>query len=201
VGVGKSTMINQFKCFGTIDEWFDELPEGMEKDPSFVSKEGIDRIDKWIAEQIYLKNKKLEEDNSGIYVIDRALLDPFAFTERNKWQEKAKLLNKELKNPGYETSLVAGHVILLIGDPEIMAIRALAEFRITNSEKLNKQQEQLKQIYPKGKNGISIIDIREKSISQVTKEIARIIYCQEFNIAPMQLWLEKIENGEMHAED
>ncbi len=200
VSVGKTTMVNEFKSLCTIDEWFEPLPRGMEKDPSLASEEELKEIDKWVATQVFLKNKKLIDFNSGILIIDRCPLDAFAFTPKDKWKEKAKLLNTELTgNPCNQNPLVSGQIILLQGDPEIMAARALVKFRQTSAEKLREQQDMLKLVYLNREQGVTVIDTREKSIWQITKELSKLIYLNEYAPAPMQDWLQKIENGEIIA--
>lgn len=201
VGVGKTTMIHQFLSFDTVGEWFDPLPEGMEKDPSMVSDQNEKKIDKWVAEQVYLKNVELNSSETGIHIIDRCPLDAFAYTEADKWVEKAQLLNSTIKINTYQNILlVPGHIILLTGDPEVIAIRAKMNFRETKAENLKEQQEKLLSVYGKREKRVTVIDTREKNIRQVAKAIAWIVYCTKYDPAPIQKWLDMIEKGEISEE-
>jgi hypothetical protein len=202
VGVGKTTIISQFQNLDIHEEWLEPLPEGMEKDPD-LSKGNVSAIDLWIANQVGQKNLKQKyiEDGSapGIHIIDRSPLDAFAFTPGDEWVDKAKLLKTNISPGQSGRQLCPGHIIFMQGDPKIMAIRAITCHKETNESYLNGQQEMLKKVYRENSEGITAINVAEKSVQQVTKEIARIIYQKEYHTAPMQEWLEQIESGEFHA--
>jgi len=193
VAVGKSTTVSHFKNLTTHEEWLDPLVEGMEKDPSLLTPEEREFIDNFIAEQVALKNSILDQRTSGIYIVDRCPLDAFAFTKNNLWKEKAELLRSKI-NPGLANrKLCPGHIIFLTGDPNVIAIRALAAHKRTDDKKLKAQQEKLKYVYTKFEKGVSIIDIRDKNISQVVKEVAKVIHENEYTEAPMDEKLRQFE--------
>lgn len=195
VSVGKSTMISHFQSLKTYDEWLEPLPDGMEKDPAKVQNGDIDQIDKWIAKQIGLKNTHLKHNSKGLNIIDRAPLDAFAFTPDNEWVEKAKLIKEGISPGKSQRKLCPGHIILMIGDPQVMASRAIMRHKDTDAESLDKRQEKLKQIYRADEKSITIVDTRDKTIRQVAKEIARILHCNDYIEANMQEWLNQIEEG------
>lgn len=200
VAVGKSTALSQFRMFSTQDEWLEPMPQDMAKDPSKVDDKNINLIDKWIADQVGKKNFKLSRCRSGIHVIDRCPLDAFAFTPLAEWKEKAKLLRSKV-SPGEAKSrkLCPACVILLTGDPKVMAARALATHRDTDSEKLARQQSLLINTYCRDGKNYFIIDTKNKGKNQVAKEIAKLIYLKEYQEAPLDDWLFKYETGEFQA--
>jgi hypothetical protein len=190
VCVGKSTIVSHFKNLNTIEEWLDIFPEGMEKDPS-KAQERLKIIDEWIAKQWYRKNIIINECNCGILIIDRTPLDAFAFTDEDKWADKAILTKQEI-SPGRSNYILSpGHIILLIGDPKVMGVRAIICHRDTDADHLLKQQEMLIKVYSSINHGVTRVDTTNRNISQVIKEVARIIHCSDYQEAPMQEWLDK----------
>ena len=195
VAVGKSTALSHYKNLSTYEEWVEPLMKEMEKDPSLVESEKIKLIDNWVADQWAIKNAMINQTASGIYVIDRCPLDAFAFTKNHEWKEKAKLLRSKI-NPGRSSiKLCPGHIIFLKGDPEILAVRAIATHRKTTKEKLEVQQNKLAFVVSRFNDGVSVIDIREKSISQVVKEVAKIVHENEYTEAQMDKVLKQFEKG------
>lgn len=202
VAVGKTTALSNFRSLATQDEWLEPMPEDMAKDPSKVDADNINLIDKWIASQVAKKNYRLLNCTSGIHMIDRAPLDAFAFTPLTKeeWMNKASLLKSEISPKKATRGLCPAHVILLTGDPPVMASRAIANQRDTDAEKLKKQQDLLLYTYTKAGcdsgTGVTVLDTKNKTKSQVAKEIARIIYLNEYIPAPLNDWLEYYASGE-----
>ena len=200
VCVGKTTAVSQFRSLASHGEWLEPLPPDMEKDPNKVpSEESIQKIDQWVAIQVGLKNVALMDHKTGLHIIDRCPLDAFAFTPKEKWRSKATLLREGISPGKSRRELVPGHIIFMIGDPEVMAVRAIANHRDTDVPHLKKQQEMLKIVYSKRKKGVTTIDTRDKNIRQVAKEIARLIYLNSYVEAPMQQWLQQIEEGSINA--
>jgi hypothetical protein len=192
VAVGKSTTVQQFKSLRVLDEWMEERPHGMERDPSKVDPSKIAEIDQWIFRQLYLKNLAMLEASCGIYIIDRAPLDAFAFTPESDWQKKAEQIRKAISPRKSKKELCPAHIILLSGDPDVMAARALGLHKDFSPGVLEKQQDLLKLVYSKAE-GISVIDARDLNISQVTKRVARVIHREPYNEAPMQEWMLEVE--------
>lgn len=201
VAVGKSTTAAFFRSLQTHDEWLEPREEGMEKDPELIeSPEQIAKIDKWVTEQIAKKNVILSNAGTGIHIVDRAPLDAFAFTKECGWVAKAKLLRSAV-SPGMATSrkLCPGHVILLTGDPDVMAVRAIAKHKSTDADKLRKQQDLLKIAYGERGIGVTVIDTKYKSALRVAKEVARVIHCEKYVEANIDDWLCQLEEGKVNA--
>lgn len=192
VGVGKTTVKNLINCFCTINEWTSTelIPEALKKPPEALTRSEREKIDEWIANQVNLKNLKLRNLDPGIYVIDRCPLDAFAFTSLHEWQKKAKFLNTHL-----ERKIIGGHIILLLGDPHVMAIRALKDGKTPTDESISLQQELLKKVYPSDEDGITVINTHRKTPSQIVKIIIKKIFFEKYNIFQLQEWLDNIELG------
>ncbi|MEJ0102402.1 MAG: SIR2 family protein [Bacteroidota bacterium] len=196
VCAGKSTTLSNFRSLRTHDEWLDQRVPGMEKDPSFVSRnEKIQEIDYWVAEQWRAKNFVLYKAKTpGIDIIDRCPLDAFAFTEEDKWKEKATFTREIITPDKSSTPLCKGKIVLLIGHPQTMAVRALKLHKEVTSEKLEYRQNLLKIIYNKSDLGIVEIDTKDKSIEQVTKEVSKMIHIDEYTECNLQERLQLIED-------
>jgi len=203
VSVGKSTAVSHFRSLQTHDEWLENRIDGMEKDPKLISKkEQIEKIDKWVVDQWRKKNFTLARTaNHGVHIIDRCPLDAFAFTPVKEWTKKAKFTKDGITPKRSKTKLVNGTVILLLGDPDAMAVRALKLQKKVSPADLTFRQDLLKLVYGNDVAGIVWLDTREKTAKKVAKEISRIIHIDNYTECNIQNRLSQIENGEVSADD
>jgi len=199
VSVGKSTAVSNFRSLRTHDEWLEERAPEMGKDPNNVGdKSFIQLIDEWVAQQWRKKNFHLHRmKRPGIDIIDRCSLDAFAFTPEDEWIDKAKLTKKIVTPRRSKVSLAEGKIVLLIGDPEIMALRSLKLQRDVLTDQLSYRQKLLRIVYNKDVDGIVELDTRGKPPQRVAKELSRIIHLDEYDICNLQLRLEKVESGKI----
>lgn len=195
VAVGKSTAMSYFKSISAQDEWLEYMPEDMAKDPSKVDAGKIDGIDEWIAKQWGKKNYKLLRTTDGIHIIDRGPLDAFAFTPKGKWKDKAQLTKKHISPGCSGRKLCPAKIIILLGDPCTMASRAILSQKETDAEKLKMQQALIYYIYSKAPKGVVKIDTKNKVKEQVAKEIAKIIFMEPYEEAPLNQMLEDVLSG------
>jgi len=199
VCAGKTTLVSNFRSLRTHDEWLEKREAEMHKDPENVQEDSIiRRIDEWVAQQWRRKNFILyQAKRPGIDIIDRCALDAFAFTLENQWRKKAAFTRKIITPQKSKTKLAKGEIILLLGEPKVMAIRAMKLQKDVTAEQLAYRQALLRVIYDKDAEGIIELDTREKSVQQITKEICRIIHINEYNECDLQDRLEKIERGDI----
>jgi len=61
--------------------------------------------------------------------------------------------------------------------------------------KLDHQQKSLSEVYDRGDERTSVVDTRNKTPSEVAKEIARIIHLSKFVETPLHEWLEEYANN------
>lgn len=174
IGVGKSTTANQLRNLHVLDEWLEVRPQVLAKRWSDLTQTERDEADRWIVGQFAAKNNSLRHLKAGISIIDRPPLDPLSFTKKQKWATKATAL-LDAVCPDRKLKFEPGTVILFIGDPEIMEARVRATGRETYTRKdLNNMQETLKGLYED--KSLRIIDTRNLSIQEVTKEVAEIVH-------------------------
>lgn len=178
VSVGKSTTVSQLRSLLTMDEWLDRRAPGMEKAFTQLGTEELQSIDHWVASQWRLKNRLVNAVEQGIVVVDRSPLDAFAFTPTSEWREKAELTHRLVTTGADAMKLVPAHIILLVGEPEVMAARSLARHKDMNVGDLDEQQSLLQRIFV-GKHGVSVVHTVAKSVQEVVKDVAWIIHMEE----------------------
>ncbi|MGV8041440.1 MAG: SIR2 family protein [Thermoanaerobaculaceae bacterium] len=196
VSVGKSTTLSHFRCLRTYDEWLEERPLGMERDPAKLDNTAVlNAIDSWVAHQWGLKNKVLLRARLGITLVDRGPLDAFAFGPRDGWRDKAELTLAEIRGKMAGRRLCSGHVILMTGEFETIANRAIARHRDTSATRLREEATILGEVYRIGQPGTSSVDIQDLGKCQVAKQVARIVYRTPYTEAPLDEWLVALAQG------
>lgn len=183
IGAGKSSVISYFRNLHTHDEWPDFRISELGKDWEKLSDRQRNKVDKWIAEQFKKKNKVLHDAPDGLHIIDRAPLDPLAFTEKRKRHQKARFLLSKICEDDGGARIQAGHVILLSNKTEVLQERARMSGKEYVANKLDKMQNTLEKIYKSPK--LSIVATDGKSVDRVVKEIGGIIHnpgYEEFNL-------------------
>ena len=76
-----------------------------------------------------------------------------------------------------------------------MASRAILSQKETDAEKLKMQQALIYYIYSKAPKGVVKIDTKNKVKEQVAKEIAKIIFMEPYEEAPLNQMLEDVLSG------
>jgi len=147
IGAGKSTMISHFRNLTTHDEWPDFRISELGKDWKKLGKRQKQKVDNWIASQFCKKNKTLQDAVQGIHIIDRAPLDPIAFTEPSERASKAQFLFDNICGTQDSLSVKSGHVIFLYGDPKVMEERAKSSGKEYDTNQLEEMQKTLKNVY------------------------------------------------------
>lgn len=179
MGAGKSTAINQFRNLVVLDEWLEQRPAVLAKLWATLSPEEIAAADKWIAEQFAMKNDVLRNEREGIFILDRGPLDPLAFTPDAEWGAKAARLLEALC-PGAAWEVEDGHVILLEGDADELALRmVMTQRREYTAKQLSDMGSQLAKAY--GKGGVTVVDTRGFLPDDVARRMAEIVHLGEYH--------------------
>lgn len=202
VSVGKTSTVSCFQSIESHDEWLDPLPAEMSQDPSSLTEAQKHAVDTFVVDQIALKNRIVKDAGVGIHITDRAPLDAFAFTPAEEWQTKASSVLAAIRPGNAQDRLVDSHVIFLGGDADTMRVRGLIRSKGFSVEQLRRQQAKLERVYINlcESGGVSRIDTREKSLMQVVREVARVIFVGEYGNAKLHSLLERIAAAEIAAE-
>jgi hypothetical protein len=197
--VGKSTCLSYFKSLTTWDEWFEErLPE---LNKPFIELTDAERtkVDSWILEQVALKNRHLLDTSkrgfTGIHVVDRCVPDAVTFTQPPGWAQKAKALLDAISPGDAHREVHSGHVILLLGDPHDIRIRAWTKNKDAPETYTAGMQRALNLVY--GDKGVTKVDVKGMTVHQVVKEVARIIHLREYTKCNLQNRLKLIRDGKI----
>jgi len=196
-GVGKTTTLAHLKNLTTWDQWLEErLPELGKPFVTLTEDERI-KVDAWIMKQVGLKNKRLldaeRKGRIGVTVVDRCVPDAVTFTQPDGWREKAKSL-LEAVAPGVSKRRVhPGHVILFVGDPKEITIRAAIKNKKTAEKYTDGMQRALRVVY--GDEGVTELNVRGIGIRQAVKEVARIIHLGVYSECNLHKRLEDIRDG------
>jgi hypothetical protein len=198
-GVGKTTSFKHFSSLVAHDEWLSERPGVLQKPANELTEEEETFVDGWIQYQVREKNRIIEDEKNagvGISIVDRCPLDAITFTtDPDQWRTKAQELRTAIKTEGADRRVQNGHVILLVGKPEDVRLRALARSRQSGSttEFIQWLQNATKLVYfgnGDPVSGVSVIDIADLTIPQMLKEVANVIYRKDY--------IERDLNGLLH---
>jgi hypothetical protein len=151
-------------------------------------------IDAWVAVQFDQKNRLLEESPEkqiGIHVLDRCILDPMSFKRVNERSTRARTLLDAVCGRSRDGGIRRGMVLLLKADPEVVQYRCRSNGKEFTKKDLAAMHQTLETAY-KG-NHLHVLDTRNRSRSDVVKEIARSIYMGEYRTMDLKKRLEDIE--------
>ena len=193
VGSGKSSVISHFRSLRQHDEWLEPRLEGMERQIEDLSSTQVEKIDRWVDQQFALKNSVLhnqEQNSVAIHILDRGPLDPLAFVKGSRVTDRAQKLKKAMKHK-LEQVIVPSHVVVLVADPKEMEIRAATRGKAFSEISLTKQQQALLGTYGDGK-GVTVVDTRGLSLSQVVRRVAKIIHRDPYHELDLSARLDEL---------
>jgi predicted ATPase len=201
LGVGKSTVINNFRNLVALDEWLEQRPRELEKDWETLSPMQREQVDKWIANQFKLKNDILNKRLEGVFVLDRGPLDPLAFTPDSEWNKKAERLLTAICSGSEHRKVQDGRVILLQGEGSELALRMVLLHREGyTTDKLRNMEERLGKAY--GTKGIIKFDTRGLTPSDVAHRVAEIIHLEPYvSTCDLHKRLEDIRKDGFNVKD
>ncbi len=191
-GTGKTSALNMLKSYKVYSE-FDQRNKDLYEDDANLSDEQREKLDKWIAQQFRLRNSKIIEDTKlGIQLIDRSPLDPMTYAK--DIITHANNLNNEYKRTDSDLDLVSGHIILLSAETKVLHKRLhkrnpnkyskeWCEIRSHNFENLFDNKDATR------------IDTSHKNIAEITKEIAHLIYFDDYRPINLNNYMKEYCDG------
>jgi len=189
LGVGKSTTINNMRNLVVYDEWLEKRPEILAKPWDELTSKEKDEADNWIMQQFKLKNDTIRHKKCGIFLIDRAPMDPLAFTKKAERPAKAKKLLSAY-SPGKATyTVMPGKVIFMTGPHKELALRMKITNRVGYTDiKLMEMEQDLLEVY--GKDNVILVDTYGLTVEEVVKRIAEIIHFDTYESVDIHNLLE-----------
>jgi SIR2-like domain len=196
VGVGKSTAISNFRNLYTYDEWIDERREDMAVPERRFSKtqkrKRIPQINRWTAEQFRKKNLSLANNRSGIHLSDRCPLDPLTFGRPSERKTKARYLLKTITD-GSTHRVEKGHVIYLDGNAEEIQQRGTYKHKHWKVPEINELVRSIESVY--GNVDKTIVCTRGRSVTQVTRELAKVMFLDRYAEIDIEAQLARFSKG------
>lgn len=181
IGIGKSTALSQFGSLTTLDEWFDERPSEMAQSPETISTEKTITIDDWVNSQFGKKNNYLKEKQVGLFLVDRAPLDPLTFIVKLEQPARAKSMIQKGIRPGKsKTQVEPGEIIHMKGDPEEIWTRLITKRKETSwpITKIQELQQKSESLYSALQP--HTIYATQKNETDVIRDIAKVIFSQNY---------------------
>ena len=175
IGAGKSTAAGNFRNLITYDEWVDERLPDLAKPQKDVGKTSIVNMDKWIADQFHKKNFMLQKAEESIHIIDRCPLDPLTFPGDKR--AKAANLLKTITSDG-SLLIEKGHIIFLDCEVAELKIRNSFKHKYWPDEEIGGLLLEMEEVYSGLKQ--SRICTRGRTIGDVAREIAKIVFLEEY---------------------
>lgn len=183
VGAGKSTAAGNFRNLITHDEWIDERKEELAKPEGEVSTEKIAPMNEWVAIQFQKKNIALQSCKEGIHLVDRSPLDPLTFGPKEDRPAKARALLDQITE-GDTWSVEQGHIIQLNASLEDLRIRNSLKHKYWPDDAFLELVREMEEVY--GTLPRSVVCTIGRSASAVAKEIARVIFLEDYKPVDIQ---------------
>lgn len=195
VGVGKTTAVGLFPSLTMYDEWTDPKHPLLVRPFTELNPDETKEVDGWVSEQFRKKNWLLLRDEQGIQVVDRCQLDPLAFVSEEHRTARAAGLIASIIPKKSKRRIRAGHVIVLRGDPRVMAARIRDRHKGGTEQYVAKQQQEFDKIYPA--DGVTRLDVRDFVPEDVVRRIARIIHLEPYSECKLHERLSAIAKEEL----
>ncbi|UFH58391.1 SIR2 family protein [Sulfurovum mangrovi] len=180
VAVGKSSILSHFGNFHILEEWIDKRPAELVKPFNDLTPEEEEQVEKWINGQFYKKNKWLDEQREGFFLIDRSPLDPISFTNNNHEEKKrAESMLQGIAN-GEGLIVVPGHIIFLESDEKEQKGRLLTKRKVSWTEEfLIDLNMKTKKLY--GDNYSTYIINSRSTLHDTIKNTAKVLFCDGYS--------------------
>lgn len=196
---GKSTNLEELRCFSTFEEWLGRPPAKMYQDHASLSPKERAEIDDWLFQQLRAKNDRIKKTGVGIHIMDRAFLDLFAFSKdaAENLSKIEKIRSKVLVGG----QLTDGHILFLTASEEVLSDRQARRGRLKgevgdmkieyDGSKLYEQSVILQAVY--SPDEASLFDTSRESPEITCNRIARKILLGTYTPFKFTVRLSEIE--------
>lgn len=183
VAAGKSSLLEQLRCFSTFEEWTRPPPKEMYLSNKKLSDNQKRKVDKFIYSELKEKNIRMHEADIGFHFMDRAPLDLYAFSddeEENK--EKSKQIDEKVTR---DRPLQNGEIIFLTASGQKLVERNMGRGRLPESsgdeKHFTEQGDYLRDIY----GPVIVINNDNISSGEIGRQIARHVLFEEYDPADL----------------
>lgn len=178
VAAGKSTLLEQLRCFGTFEEWTRPPPPEMYLSFDKLTVEQQNLVNTFIYTELKEKDLLMTKVEVGFHFMDRAPLDLYAFS---KDDEERKQKTLELQNIlTARKQLQPGQIVFITADGRELVKRNLGRGRIADAsggeEYLNRQAKYLEDLY----EPVCKIVTTETSRGKIAQSVARRVLLEDY---------------------
>lgn len=199
-GAGKTTCFSHLSSLVAHDEWLEERIPELSPPPGVLPKAELARVDEWVLRQVGLKNVNLSNQSHtpgiGINIVDRCPLDALSFTsDPSKWQQKALALREVIADGMANRRVQPGRVLLLVGDPHDLRIRAFKRDRQSGASLLwiDWLQDATKLTY--SGRGVELVNVAGLTIPEMVHRVSGAVYRDSYKECQLDRRLRQYENG------
>jgi hypothetical protein len=162
---------------------------------STLNRTQIRKVNAWTAEQFRKKNVSLSKNPSGIHLIDRCPLDPLTFGKPGERTQKATRLHKAITNDG-QNQIEKGHVIYLEADARDLKFRTSYKHKYWTEAEFDGLLREIGIVYKKIPK--TVLCTRGRSVYDVIRELAKIIFIDEYEEVDVGFALKEFANLNGH---
>lgn len=189
VAAGKSTLIEQLRCFNTFEEWTRPPPKLMYRSADQLSAEEKAEVDDFLWRELKEKNRRMEQAPVGFHFMDRAPLDLYAFSkDDNENKDKTQNIRNIVIR---DSQLKNGAVVFITASGKHLVQRNLKRGRDPETsgtdQYLEKQSDKLKDIY--SPNIELLTD--ELCAGELARRVARIALLENYSPVDLQKIMDR----------
>jgi predicted ATPase len=171
VASGKSTVLEQLRCFQTYEEWTRPPPSEMYLASTKIDNAQQAIIDRFIYSELKEKNKRMHAASVGFHFMDRAPLDLYAFSNSDADNKEKSRQLRELVTR--DQPLQKGEILFIEAPPQTLVRRNMARGRppeeAGKEEYFKDQTVNLKAVYDPS----FILATEASSAGEVARRMAR----------------------------
>lgn len=171
VAAGKSSLLEHMRCFATHEEWTRPPPPEMYMSFEKLTDTQKAAVDSFVYGELKEKNRRLHDSDVGIFFMDRAPLDLYAFSESDDERiQKTKEIKKRVTR---DRELHSGQIVFIWAEGHCLVTRNYGRGRPPETsgqaEYYDRQTAALRDIY----KPVLEIQTDRKSVGEIAREVAR----------------------------
>jgi hypothetical protein len=191
VAAGKSTLLEQLRCFHTHEEWTRPPPREMYLASTKIDDQEREVVDLFVYSELKEKNRRMHAALAGFHFMDRAPLDLYAFsqsdTENPKKSEKLRALVTR------DQPLQKGKILFIEASPATLVRRNMARGRppseAGSEDYFIDQTRKLKQVYEPS----FVLSTEQCSAGEVARQVARHVLFNGYRPTDLEKIIERYE--------
>jgi hypothetical protein len=191
VAAGKSTLLEQLRCFQTHEEWTRPPPREMYLASTNINDQEREIVDRFVFSELKEKNRRMHAAQAGFHFMDRAPLDLYAFSKsKAENPEKSKSLRSLVTR---DQPLQKGEILFIEASPATLVRRNMARGRppsdAGSEEYFVNQVSNLKKVYEPS----FVLSTEQYSAGEVARRVARHVLFNEYRPTDLDKIIERYE--------